>query len=63
MGLKGYSNWKDLVFPDGTVSTDYKVRLTPDYPYIIVKSKKKSNNQKRWGQATSKRKKFKTSIL
>ncbi len=41
MGLKGYSNWKDLVFPDGTVSTDYKVRLTPDYPYIIVKSKKR----------------------
>ena len=36
MGLKGYSNWKDLVFPDGTVSTDYKVRLTPDYPYIIL---------------------------
>ena len=41
MRRRGYSNWKDLVFPDGTVSTDYKVRLIPDYPYITVKSKKR----------------------
>ena len=41
MGKKGHSNWKDLVFPDGTVSTDYKVRLIPDYPHITVKSKKR----------------------
>ncbi len=41
MSKKGYSHWKKLVFPDGTVSSDYLVRLTPDYPYIIVKSKKR----------------------
>tara|TARA_R100000008_G_C3562341_1_gene156986 strand:+ start:133 stop:885 length:753 start_codon:yes stop_codon:yes gene_type:complete len=39
MGRKGYSHWRDLVFPDGTISTDYKVRLLPHFPHITVKSK------------------------
>lgn len=39
MNRKGYSHWRYLVFPDGTVSADYEVRLTPSFPHIQVKSK------------------------
>jgi len=39
MSRKGYSHWRDLVFPDGTISTSYEVRLTPSFPHMQVKSK------------------------